>query len=175
MAEETSLKEQQERSRQRRPHGGGRFAPVEKAKDFKGTLRRLIHALSKEAPLMILAVVLAMVSVIFSVIGPKILGQATNEVFLGVAAMGRGDGGIDFAKIAQILAFLLGIYLISSGAQAIQGWLMTGISQRTVFRFRKEIAEKISRVPLSYFDGEGNNLLVGWLAIDCLNLLFFAL
>lgn len=157
MAEETSLKEQQERSRQRRPHGGGRFAPVEKAKDFKGTLRRLIHALSKEAPLMILAVVLAMVSVIFSVIGPKILGQATNEVFLGVAAMGRGDGGIDFAKIAQILAFLLGIYLISSGAQAIQDWLMTGISQRTVFRFRKEIAEKISRVPLSYFDGEGTS------------------
>ena len=155
MAEEdASLKEQQARARRMRGPKN-RFAGGEKAKDFKGTLRKLLGALSAELPKLVLALVLAVVSVIFGVVGPKILGQATNEVFLGVAAKAQGTGGIDFAAIARILLFLLAIYCLSSAAQAIQGWLMTGISQRTVFRFRRQIAEKIAKVPLSYFDGEG--------------------
>ncbi len=155
MAEEdASLKEQQARARRMRGPKN-RFAGGEKAKDFKGTLRKLLGALSAELPKLILALVLAVISVIFGVVGPKILGQATNEVFLGVAAKAQGTGGIDFAAIARILLFLLAIYCLSSAAQAIQGWLMTGISQRTVFRFRRQIAEKIAKVPLSYFDGEG--------------------
>lgn len=155
MAEERgSLREQQERARQMRaPHG--RFASGEKAKDLRGTLRRLVAALSAEAPLLVLALVLAVASVVFSVIGPKILGQATNEIFAGVAAAAQGTGGIDFAAIGRILIVLLAVYLVSAAASAIQGWLMSGISQRTVFRFRAQIAEKISKVPLSYFDGKG--------------------
>ena len=105
-------------------------------------------------PALVSAIILAMASVVFSVAGPKILGSATTEVIRGVQASAAGTGSIDFALIGRILVTPLCIYLASAAASGIQSWIMTGITQRVVYRMRGEIADKISKVPLSYFDGK---------------------
>ena len=138
------------------PHGhgpGGRMAPGEKPKDFGGTMRKLLHYMGAYRVGLIAAVALAMASVLFSVVGPKVLGGATTEVIRGARAAAAGTGGIDFGKIGRILIGLLCIYLASAAASGVQSWIMTGVTQKVVYRMRGQIAQKISRVPLSYFDG----------------------
>ncbi|MCC6098285.1 MAG: ABC transporter ATP-binding protein/permease [Olsenella sp.] len=130
------------------------MAPGEKAKDFGGTIRKLLRYMGPYRVGLVSAIILAMASVVFSVVGPKILGNATTEVIRGVQASAAGKGGIDFALIGRILVTLLCIYLASAAASGIQSWIMTGITQRVVYRMRGEIADKISKVPLSYFDGK---------------------
>ena len=137
-----------------RPHGpGNRMAPGEKAKDFKGTIRKLLQYMGPYRVGLVAAVILAMASVVFSVVGPKVLGNATTEAIRGAQALAAGTGGIDFGLIGKILVTLLVIYLASAAASGIQSWIMTGITQKVVYRMRGEIAGKISKVPLSYFDG----------------------
>ena len=157
MAERT-LREQGARQAGRpagpRGHGpGGRMAPGEKPKDFGGTMRKLLHYMGAYRVGLIAAVALAMASVLFSVVGPKVLGGATTEVIRGAQAAAAGTGGIDFGKIGRILIGLLCIYLASAAASGMQSWIMTGVTQKVVYRMRGQIAQKISRVPLSYFDG----------------------
>lgn len=138
------------------PHGhgpGGRMAAGEKPKDFGGTMRKLLHYMGAYRVGLIAAVALAMASVLFSVVGPKVLGGATTEVIRGARAAAAGTGGIDFGKIGRILISLLCIYLASAAASGVQSWIMTGVTQKVVYRMRGQIAQKISRVPLSYFDG----------------------
>ena len=102
---------------------------------------------------LIAAVALAMASVLFSVVGPKVLGGATTEVICGAQAAAAGTGGIDFGKISRILIGLLCICLASAAASGVQSWIMTGVTQKVVYRMRGQIARKIARVPLLYFDG----------------------
>ncbi len=131
----------------------GRRGPAsERAKDFKGTLKQLIAYIAHERIALIVAIACAIASVVFNVIGPRILGQATTELFNGLAAKVTGTGGIDFTKIGYILAGLLCLYATSAAMNFIQGWIMTGLTQRVCYRMRKEIIEKIDRMPLSYFE-----------------------
>ncbi len=147
-------------SRPRGPMGGhgpmGRRGPagrpIEKPKDLKGSLARLTGYLKPHAVGLAAAIVLAVASVAFSVVGPDILGKVITKVFEGLVAKVNGSGGIDFDGIARIMLVLLGLYLASAGAQLAQGFIMTGITQRICLRMRDQIARKISRVPLSYFD-----------------------
>ncbi len=140
-------------------HGGGpRFAlPVDKARDFRGTVGRLFVYLGHYRLAMIVAVACAVASTVFNVIGPKILGQATTELFAGVTAQVQGTGEIDFDRIGTILLSLLAIYLASSGMGFLQGWIMASVTQRVTYGMRAQVAEKISRIELSYFGGEGRS------------------
>ncbi len=130
----------------------GAQMPGEKAKDLKGTVRKLMGYLKAYKFLLILVIVFAIGSTIFNIAGPKILGQATTELFEGLVGKVYGQGGIDFEKIARILLLLLGLYLCSALFSFIQGYLMTGVSQKMTYRMRKEISEKIDRLPMEYFD-----------------------
>lgn len=137
-------------------HGGmgpkGSHMPGEKAKDLKGTIKKLGKYLSVYKVALVFVVIFAIGSTIFNIAGPKILGQATTELFEGLVGKVSGQGGIDFEKIGQILLMLLGLYLCSALFSFIQGYLMTGISQKLTYRMRKEISEKIDRLPMEYFD-----------------------
>lgn len=130
---------------------GGRM-PGEKAKDFKGTIKKLIRYMSVFKIQMLFVVIFAVCGTIFNIAGPKILGTATTEIFNGLVSRVSGGSGMDFTKIGQILLFALGLYLISACCSFIQGFIMSGISQKTTYRLRKEISEKISRMPMNYFD-----------------------
>ncbi len=130
---------------------GGRM-PGEKAKDFKGTIKKLIRYMSVFKIQMLFVVIFAVCGTIFNIAGPKILGKATTEIFNGLVSRVSGGSGMDFTKIGQILLFALGLYLISACCSFIQGFIMSGISQKTTYRLRKEISEKISRMPMNYFD-----------------------
>ena len=131
-------------------HGG--MAPGEKAKDFKGTMKKLMTYIGKYKFAVATVIVFAIGSTIFSIIGPKILSKATTELFNGLVAKIKGTGGIDFDKIGKILLILLTMYLVSAVFSFIQGWIMTGVTQKLCFRFRKEISEKIDRMPMKYFE-----------------------
>ena len=130
----------------------GRGPASERAKDFKGTIKQLIAYIAHERIALIVAIACAIASVVFNVVGPRILGQATTELFNGLAAKVTGTGGIDFTKIGYILTGLLCLYVTSAAMNFIQGWIMTGLTQRVCYRMRKEIIEKIDRMPLSYFE-----------------------
>ena len=133
-----------------RPMGqGGR---TEKAKDLKGTLKKLLHYMSVFKVQMFFIVIFAICGTAFTIVGPKILGKATTEIFNGLVSKVSGGNGMDFDKIGQILLMTLGLYLISTLCSFIQGYLMTGVSQKTTYRLRKEISEKINRMPMNYFD-----------------------
>ncbi len=136
------------------PMGGpGRgMAPGEKARDFRGTLGRLLQYMGRYKAALIFIVVLAAGSAMFTVQGPKILGTATTEIFNGLVAKVSGTGGIDFDKIARILLTVLGIYLTAALFGLIQGWLMSNISQKMAYRMRRDISEKINRMPMKYFE-----------------------
>jgi ATP-binding cassette subfamily B protein len=140
------------------PMGGGRHGPMammkgEKAKDFKGTMWKLIEYLGSYKMTIIVVMMLAVGSTIFTIIGPKILGKATTKLFEGVMAQINGTGnGIDFAYIGRIILITLGLYLASALFSLIQGWIMSGISMDITYRFRNDIAKKINRMPLKYFD-----------------------
>ena len=139
----------------RRPGGGGHGPGrvVEKPKDFKGTMVKLLGYVGKHKIAVFFAIAFAMCSVIFNIIGPKVLGQVTTKLYEGLVAKVAGTGAVDFDWIGKTLLFLLGLYLASSACNLIQGWLMTGVTQKICYRMRKEIAQKITVVPMSYFNG----------------------
>ena len=141
-------------TRQRGPMGRmGGMRRGEKAKDFKGTMRQLLGYIGQHKIAVFVAVAFAVCSVIFNIVGPKVLGQVTTKLFEGLVAKVNGTGDVDFDWIAKTLGFLLCLYLASSACSLIQGWLMTGVTQKICYRMRKEIAAKIAVVPMSYFNG----------------------
>lgn len=141
-------------TRQRGPMGRmGGMGRGEKAKDFKGTIRQLLGYIGQHKVAVFAAVAFAVCSVIFNIVGPKVLGKVTTKLFEGLVAKVNGTGDVDFNWIAKTLGFLLCLYLASSACSLIQGWLMTGVTQKICYRMRKEIAAKIAVVPMSYFNG----------------------
>ncbi|WP_195983689.1 ABC transporter ATP-binding protein [Clostridium sp. D33t1_170424_F3] len=138
------------------PFGGGRGpvgAPTEKAKDFKGSMGKLLRYLGRYKIRVAVVLVFAMLSTVFMIVGPKILGTATTEMFNGIMGKIAGTGtGIDFGRILQILLFLLTLYLISLAFSYIQSWVMTGVSMCVTYNLRNDIMKKINRMPLNYFD-----------------------
>ena len=141
-------------TRQRGPMGRmGGMRRGEKAKNFKGTMKQLLGYIGQHKIAVFAAVAFAVCSVIFNIVGPKVLGQVTTKLFEGLVAKVNGTGDVDFAWIAKTLGFLLCLYLASSACSLIQGWLMTGVTQKICYRMRKEIAAKIAVVPMSYFNG----------------------
>lgn len=139
----------------RRGHGHGPhhgMMPGEKAKDFRGTLKKITGYMGAYKYGLAAVMVFAVGGTAFNIIGPKILSQATTELFQGLMAKVSGTGGIDFGRIGRILLLLLGVYAFSSCLSFFQGMIMTGISQKICYRFRKEISEKINRMPLEYFE-----------------------
>lgn len=140
-------------NRRRGPMGGGPgMHPGEKPKDFKGSIGKLASYVGRFKLAVIVVVIFAACSTIFSVIGPKILGRATTALSEGLMAKISGTGGIDFTYIGQVLLFVLGLYLCSALFTFIQGWIMTGVTQKLCYRLRKEISEKINRMPMKYFE-----------------------
>ena len=135
------------------PHGPhGRMGAVEKPRDFKGTVAKLARFLGRFKMLLIVALIFAIGSTVFNILGPKVLSEATTELFNGLVAKVQGTGGIDFTLIGEILAATLGLYLLSAVCSFIQGWVLTYISQKTCYEFRREIAQKIDRLPVGYFE-----------------------
>ena len=125
---------------------------TDRAKDFKGTLRQLLRAMSRYKISLAVVVLFAILSTIFNIAGPKVLAQATTALANGWIAKLRGTGSIDFAFIGRILLILLGMYLLSSAFSFVQSWLMSGLSQKVCYDFRRQISEKINRLPLAYFE-----------------------
>ena len=138
--------------RPRGPMGPGGMS-TEKAKDFKGTIKKLLAYLSRYKVGIFFVLLFAIGSAIFSIVGPKILGNATTEIFNGlIGKVTSTSAGIDFTKIAHILLFLLGLYLVSMLFSLIQSFIMSGISQKVAYQLRKQISEKMNRLPMKYFD-----------------------
>lgn len=134
-------------------HGHGRgMRPGEKAKDFQGTIKKLIRYMSVYKIQMLFVLIFAVGGTVFNILGPKILGKATTEIFNGLVNKVSGTGGMDFERIGAILLLTLGLYVASAVFSFVQGYIMTGISQKTTYHFRKEISGKINRLPMSYFD-----------------------
>ncbi len=133
-------------------HGPRAMLPGEKARNFKGTMKKLIKHLSVYKIPIFISLLFAMASAAFSIIGPKIMGKATTKLFEGVVARISGTGDIDLMAIGRILLVLIGLYILSALFGYIQGWLMSDISMKVSYNFRKNISEKINRMPLKYFD-----------------------
>lgn len=134
------------------PMGGGQMAGGEKPKEFKKTLGKLVKYLSKYHAAIIIVMIFTVGSTVFNVIGPKILGKATTEIFNGLMSKINGGAGIDFTKIGKILVILLGLYGLSTLFGYVQGFVMSGISQKMSYKLRKELSEKMNRLPMSYYD-----------------------
>ena len=134
------------------PMGGRGMMPGEKPKDLKKSLASLMRYMGRYKFGIFAVMIFAACSTVFSVIGPKILGSATTELYNGLLAKIQGSGAIDFGKIGQILLFVLGLYLCSALLSFVQGWIMTGITQKVCYRLRKEISQKINRMPMQYFE-----------------------
>ena len=150
------------------PMGGPRGGhTLEKAKDFKGTTKKLIkNYLSKYKIGLIIVLIFAIGSTIFSIVGPKILGNATTEIFNGLVNKISGNGGIDFGKVGMILLTLLGLYLLSALFSFIQGFAMTGIAQKLTYSLRKDISKKINHLPMNYFDKRTNGEVLSVITND---------
>ena len=131
----------------------GRGRSTERAKDFKGTIVRLLGYVGRHKVAVVLACVFAVCSVVFNIVGPRVLGSVTTKLYEGLVATVQGTGSVDFEWIGMTLLGLLGLYLASSACNLVQGWLMTGVTQKICYRMRKEIAEKIAVIPMSYFNG----------------------
>ena len=136
----------------RRGSVGRGTMPGEKAKDFKGTMKKLMNYMGRYKIAIFFVFVFAVGGTIFNIVGPKILGKATTEIFNGLVSKVSGGSGIDFGKIGKILVGLLCLYVVSAAFSFVQGYIMTGISQKMTYRLRKEISEKINRMPMNYFD-----------------------
>lgn len=136
----------------RGPMGGGFGGPVEKPKDFKGSISKLIKYISVYKISIILAMLFAVGSAVFFIVGPKILGNVTTDIFEGLVKKINGTGKIDFTAIGKTLLFLLGLYIISSAFGFIQNFIMSGVTQKVSYRLRKEISQKINRMPMNYFE-----------------------
>lgn len=133
-------------------HGPAGMHGGDKAADFSGTMKKLLKYMNRYLPVLILSLVCAIAGTAFSILGPKILGNATTKLFEGLMAMIAGTGGIDFDALAQILLFLGGLYLFSALLTYVQGWLMAGIATKVSYTMRTDISRKIDRLPMSYFD-----------------------
>ncbi|MGN1139520.1 MAG: ABC transporter transmembrane domain-containing protein, partial [Ruminococcus sp.] len=135
-------------------HGGGPGGgmPVEKAKDFKGSMGKLLKYIGRYKIAIVIVGLCAVVSTVFSVVSPKVLGNATTELAKGIMSKIQGTGGIDLTLIGQILMFVLCLYLVSTIFQFLQGWIMTSVTQKVCYRLRRDISEKINRMPLKYFE-----------------------
>ena len=131
----------------------GRGRSTERAKDFKGTIVRLLGYVGRHKVAVVLACVFAVCSVVFNIVGPRVLGSVTTKLYEGLVATVQGTGSVDFEWIGMTLLGLLGLYLASSACNLVQGWLMTGVTQKICYRMRKEISEKIAVIPMSYFNG----------------------
>lgn len=139
----------------RRPgggHGMGKMMPGERAKNFRGTLKNIIDYMGGYKFAVLVVIVFAAASTVFSVAGPKVMGLATTELAEGLMNKIQGQGGIEFEKILKILLWTLGLYLCSSAFIFIQGWIMSGITQKICYRMRKDISQKINRMPMKYFE-----------------------
>lgn len=150
------------------PMGGPRKGPtMEKAKDFKGTTTKLIkNYLAKYKIGLIIVLIFAVGSTVFSIVGPKILGNATTEIFNGLVNKISGNGGIDFNKVGTILLTLLGLYIISALFSFIQSFTMTQISQKLTYKLRKDLSEKINKLPMNYFDKKTNGEVLSIITND---------
>lgn len=147
------MSEPKRRMRMGHGHGpGAGMAPGEKAKNFRGTIQKLIQYMGNYKIGVMVVMLFAVASTVFGIAGPKILGQATTELFNGLVAKVSGNGEIDFGKIGEILLFLVSVYLVSAACSFIQSFLMTGITQKICFRFRADISSKINRMPMKYFE-----------------------
>ncbi len=148
-----------------RGHGmaGG---PVEKPRDFKGTLRKLVAYLNPFKVTIIIVFLLAIGSTVFSIVGPKILGNATTELFNGILAKLAGTGDVPFDTIGRILLTALGLYAFSAALSYLQGWLMTDVAMQVTYQLRKDVMEKINRMPFRYFDGTSHGEVLSLLTND---------
>lgn len=141
----------------RKPRGpmggpGGAMMPGEKAKDFKGSIGKLLAYIGNYKLAIVIVMLCAVCSTVFTVLGPKVMGKATTALMEGLTKKIAGTGGLDFDYIAKILLITLSLYLISAVFSFVQGWLMTGVTQKLCYRMRKEIIEKINRMPMKYFE-----------------------
>lgn len=144
---------------EKRPQGGGMghgpgrgMGAGEKAKDFKGTIKKLVSYMANYKIAILFVMIFAAASTIFNIWGPKILSKAITELFNGLIKKYQGTGGINFDKIGQTLLFMLGLYLVASLFGIMQGWIMSTVTQKVTYRMRKEISEKINRMPMNYFE-----------------------
>ena len=148
-------------------HGRGPKGPIEKAKDFKGTTKKLINDyLAKYKIALIIVIIFAIGSTIFSIIGPKILGNATTEIFNGLVKKISGNGGIDFGKVGIILLTLLVLYIVSAIFSFIQSYVMTNVSQKLTYTMRNNLAKKINNLPMNYFDKKTNGEILSIITND---------
>ena len=147
-------------------HKGGPPIAMEKAKDFKGTVRKLWRYLSKYKIALIIVILFTIASTVFSVVGPKILGNATTELFNGVISKYTGGAGINFTKIGKILLFLLALYICSAIFSYIQGIIMTNISQKLAYRLRKEVSKKINKLPMKFYDNKTHGEILSVITND---------
>ncbi|HTX92998.1 MAG TPA: ABC transporter ATP-binding protein [Anaerolineales bacterium] len=154
--------------RGRGPMGGGPMAMMkgEKPRDFKGTLNKLVKYLGQYRGLILVVWLLAIASTVASIVGPKILGKATTKLFEGVMAKIAGTGTIDFTYIGNIIVQVLLLYVISAALAYIQGWVMTNVAINITYRFRKDISEKINRMPFKYFDGTNHGEILSRITND---------
>ena len=146
------------------PHGG--HGPAEKAKDVKGTTKKLANRLSEYKIAIIIVMIFAIGSTIFSIVGPKILGNATTEIYTGLMNKINGTGGIDFAKIGKIILFALGLYAVSALFSMIQSYIMAGVAQKATYKIRNELTEKINKLPMKYFDKKTNGEVLSIISND---------
>ncbi len=148
-------------------HGPMAMMRGDTARDFKGTMRKLIRYLGPYKFVTLLVILLAIASTAFSILGPKILGQATTRLFEGVIAQISGSGGgIDFETIGRILLTALSLYVASALIAFLQGWIMSGVAVNITYRLRRDIAEKINRIPLRYFDGTSHGEILAHITND---------
>jgi ATP-binding cassette subfamily B multidrug efflux pump len=148
------------------PMGAAMGGPAEKPRDFRGTMAKLLQYLGAYKPAIVVVLLFAAGSTVFSIVGPKILGRATTKLFEGVMAQIAGTGSIDFAAIGRIILTVLGLYLLSAAFSYVQGWIMTDVAMKVTYRFRRDIAEKINRMPLRYFDGTSHGEVLSRITND---------
>ena len=152
--------------RRRGPMGGRGMQPTEKAKDFKGSMKKLFGYMGRYKFRFILMFIFAVAGTAFNIAGPKILGKATTELYKGLVAKVNGTGGIDFDKIGMILLWTLGLYVASACFSLIQGFVMTGISNDVTYNLRKDISKKINRLPMNYFESRTNGEILSRVTND---------
>ena len=146
--------------------GPGAHAPVEKAKDFKGTLKKLMQTLGKYKIAVIIVIIFAIGSTIFSIVGPKILGNATTEIYNGLMNKINGTGGINFDKIFKIILWVLGLYGASALFNLIQSYVMAGVAQKVTYKIRNDLTHKINKLPMKYFDKRTNGEVLSVITND---------
>ena len=151
------------------PMGGGprgAHGPVEKAKDFNGTIKKLGKTLSRYKIAIVIVMIFAIGSTVFSIVGPKILGNATTEIYTGLMNKINGTGGIDFNKIGKIILWVVGLYGTSALFNLIQSYIMAGVAQKVTYKMRNDLTHKINKLPMKYFDKRTNGEVLSIITND---------